>query len=40
MIDVMVEVIPADNHMYRTVKPDGMVDTLKQVQANEWKAEV
>ena len=40
MIDVMVEVIPADNHMYRTVKPDEIVDQLKMIQANEWKAEV
>jgi short-subunit dehydrogenase len=40
MIDVMVEVIPDDNHMYRTVKPDEDVDGLKQFQANVWKEEV
>ena len=40
MIDVMVEVIQADNHKYRTVKPDGDVDQLKKFQADVWKAEV
>lgn len=40
MIDVMVEVIPADNHLYRTIKPDGIVDMLKQAQADEWKAKI
>ena len=40
MIDAMVEVIPADTHQYRTVKPDEIVDMLKQSQANEWKARV
>ncbi len=37
MIDVMVKVIQAPNHMYRTVKPDEDVDGLKQFQANVWK---
>ena len=36
----MVEVIPADNHLYRIVKPDETVDMLKQIQANEWKAKL
>jgi short-subunit dehydrogenase len=40
MIDAMVEVISADTHLYRTVKPDEIVDMLKQSQANEWKARV
>lgn len=40
MIDVMVEVIPSDDHLYRTVKPDQTADMIKQVQANEWKAKV
>jgi short-subunit dehydrogenase len=40
MIDVMVEVIPADSHLYRTVKPDEAVDMLKQMQANEWDAKI
>ncbi len=33
MIDTMVEVIPSDHHLYRTVKPDQTVD-IKQFQAN------
>ena len=40
MIDTMVEVIPSDHHLYRTVKPDKTVDMIKQFQANEWKAEL
>jgi hypothetical protein len=40
MIDVMAEVIPADNHLYHIVKPDETVDMLKQIQANEWKAKL
>jgi len=40
MIDIMVKVIQADNHLYRTVKPDETVNLLKLIQANEWKAEV
>ncbi|AKB29069.1 Short chain dehydrogenase [Methanosarcina siciliae T4/M] len=40
MIDVMVEVIPSDDHLYRTVKPETTADIMKQVQANEWKAKV
>ncbi len=40
MIDAMVEVIPADSHMYRTVKPDEFVDRLKKIQANEWDAKI
>ncbi len=40
MIDVIVEVIKADNHMYRTVKPDEDVHELKKFQANVWKAGV
>lgn len=40
MIDIMVEVIPSDHHLYRTVKPDDTADMMKQFQANEWKAEL
>jgi hypothetical protein len=40
MIDVIVEVIKADNHMYRTVKPDEDVHEPKKFQANVWKAGV
>jgi hypothetical protein len=39
-IDIMVEVIPSDQHLYRTVKPDETVDMMKQFQFNEWKAEL
>lgn len=40
MIDVMVEVISSDHHLYRTIKPDATADRIKQVQANEWEAKV
>ncbi len=40
MIDIMVEVIPSDHHLYRTVKPDENANMMKQFQANEWKAEL
>jgi short-subunit dehydrogenase len=40
MIDIMVEVIPSEHHLYRTVKPDETADMMKQFQANEWKAEL
>ena len=36
----MVEVIQADNHLYRTVEPEATVDLMKQIQANEWNAKV
>jgi hypothetical protein len=40
MIDIMVEVILSDHHLYRTVKPDETTNMMKQFQANEWKIEL
>jgi short-subunit dehydrogenase len=40
MIDIMVEVILSDHHLYRTVKPDETANMMKQSQANEWKGEL
>ncbi len=40
MIDVMVKIIPADHHLYRTVNPKEMDDKLKQFQAGVWNAEI
>jgi hypothetical protein len=40
MIAELFEEIPADNHLYRTGKSDGIGDMMKQIRANEWKAKV
>ena len=36
MIDAMVEIIPADEHLYRTMRPLATVDAAKQWQETEW----
>ncbi|MDR6866830.1 NADP-dependent 3-hydroxy acid dehydrogenase YdfG [Microbacterium resistens] len=36
MIDAMVEVIPADEHLYRTMRPLATIDAAKQWQETEW----
>lgn len=36
MIDAMVEIIPAKEHPYRTMRPLATVDAAKQWQATEW----
>ncbi|GAB19783.1 putative oxidoreductase [Gordonia effusa NBRC 100432] len=36
MIDAMVEVIPADEHLYRTMRPLDTIEAAKQWQATEW----
>ncbi len=36
MIDAMVEIIPADEHSYRTMRPLATIDTAKQWQETEW----
>lgn len=36
MIDAMVEIIPADEHLYRTMRPLATIDVAKQWQATEW----
>ncbi|KFL50313.1 short-chain dehydrogenase [Burkholderia pyrrocinia] len=36
MIDAMVEIIPADQHLYRTMRPFATVDAAKQWQETEW----
>jgi NADP-dependent 3-hydroxy acid dehydrogenase YdfG len=36
MIDAMVEVIPAKEHLYRTMRPMATIDAAKQWQATEW----
>jgi len=40
MIDVMVEVIPADDHPYRTVRPDVSLKQDKDFEAQVWEARV
>lgn len=36
MIDAMVEIIPADEHLYRTMRPLTTIDAARQWQATEW----
>ena len=36
MIDAMVEIIPAEEHLYRTMRPLATIDVAKQWQATEW----
>lgn len=36
MIDAMVEIIPADQHLYRTMRPLATIDAAKQWQETEW----
>lgn len=36
MIDAMVEIIPADEHRYRTMRPAATVAAAKQWQETEW----
>lgn len=36
MIDAMVEIIPAEEHLYRTMRPKDTVAAAKQWQAAEW----
>ncbi|MET4575974.1 SDR family oxidoreductase [Ottowia thiooxydans] len=36
MIDAMVEIIPAADHLYRTMRPLATIDAAKQWQATEW----
>jgi NAD(P)-dependent dehydrogenase (short-subunit alcohol dehydrogenase family) len=36
MIDAMVEIIPAEDHLYRTMRPFETVDAVKQWQETEW----
>lgn len=36
MIDAMVEIIPAEEHLYRTMRPVATIDVAKQWQETEW----
>ncbi|MCA8214399.1 SDR family oxidoreductase [Burkholderia cepacia] len=36
MIDAMVDIIPADTHLYRTMRPFATIDAAKQWQETEW----
>lgn len=40
MIDAMVDIIPADKHLYRTMRPIATIDAAKQWQATEWTQSV
>lgn len=36
MVDAMVDIIPADEHLYRTMRPLATIDAAKQWQQTEW----
>ncbi|WP_028602433.1 SDR family oxidoreductase [Ottowia thiooxydans] len=36
MVDAMVDIIPAKDHLYRTMRPLATIDAAKQWQATEW----
>lgn len=36
MIDAMVEILPAEEHLYRTMRPSDTIDAAKQWQEAEW----
>ena len=36
MIDAMVEIIPAQTHLYRTMRPLATIEAAKQWQQTEW----
>ncbi|MDL9938881.1 SDR family oxidoreductase [Gordonia sp. ABSL1-1] len=36
MIDAMVEIIPAEEHLYRTMRPTATIDAAKAWQHTEW----
>lgn len=36
MIDAMVETIPAEDHLYRTMRPQATIDDAKAWQQTEW----
>jgi NADP-dependent 3-hydroxy acid dehydrogenase YdfG len=40
MIDAMVEVIPAGEHLYRTMRPAEAIEQAKQWQETEWTQNV
>ncbi|MEF9964270.1 MAG: SDR family oxidoreductase [Comamonas sp.] len=40
MIDAMVEIIPADKHLYRTMRPIATIEAAKKWQETEWTQDV
>lgn len=40
MIDAMVEIIPADKHLYRTMRPIATIQAAKKWQETEWTQDV
>lgn len=40
MIDVMVEIIPADHHKFRTVHPEETEKQLKETEQERWGMEI
>ncbi|KPL60357.1 SDR family oxidoreductase [Rossellomorea vietnamensis] len=40
MIQKMIEIIPAENHKFRTVYPEETERQLKQTQAERWEMEI
>lgn len=40
MIDKMIEVIPAEKHLFRTMVPEAIVEHCKTYQQNQWTIEI
>lgn len=40
MIDKMIEVIPAEHHLFRTMLPKPIEDWCKEYQQNQWTLEI
>lgn len=40
MIDAMVDIIPADKHLYRTMRPMATIEAAKKWQETEWTQDV
>lgn len=36
IVDAMVEIIPAEDHLYRTMRPSETIDAAKKWQETEW----
>lgn len=40
MIDAMVDIIPADHHLYRTMRPEATIEVTRTAQAAAWELKV
>jgi short-subunit dehydrogenase len=40
MIDAIIEVIPKRHHLYRTMRPESMIEETKAAQASQWAVSI